>query len=121
MSAPPYEEIDPLIRGVVRVLNERLGVVTLASCAGHRRGEEAYVSFEGTPEQVSAVLKRMPFLGMRGGFIASRPFMKAIWCDVMPTEDGLVYGLRIAGDPEYARAEAIEEVEKALFGKESAG
>ena len=53
MSEVPYEEIDEPVRGLVRLLNEELGLVTIGSCGGHenpRRGQapegEFWVSIE---------------------------------------------------------------------------
>jgi len=41
----PWEEIDPEIKDLVMEMNYLEGIVTLASCQGHKRYDQAFVTF----------------------------------------------------------------------------
>jgi hypothetical protein len=112
----PYEAIDPLVRGIVRVLNEEWGVRTAWSCSGHGPMEDAYISFTvESHDTIRELLAALPFSGWRSGFVDSRPVAKVVWTTVCLADDGaLRYDLRMSGYPEYMRKELIGEVEAAL-------
>jgi hypothetical protein len=112
----PYEEIDPLVRGLVRVLNEEWELETSWSCGGHSPGEEAYVSFRAPDqERVRELLSALPFAGWSAGFAENRPVAKVVWTTVAVDDSGVLrYDLRMSGIPEYARKELIGEIEVAL-------
>ncbi len=114
--ATPYESIDPEVRRLVRLINERPGLHTEWSCAGHALGEEAYVSFTAdSQDAVAALLGAMPFVGWNAGFAENRPIAKVIWMTLGRADEGrLRYDLRLGGYPEFARKELICEVEHAL-------
>ena len=115
-DAVPYEDIDPEIRGLVRLINTMPGLRSQFSCAGHAEGDEAYVAFfADTPGAVAGLLSRLPFMGWRCGFAHNRPISKIIWMTVSRTDAGeLRYELRLGGTPTYARQELLGEVESAL-------
>ena len=115
LTMVPYDDLDPLVRELVRVLNEIWGLRTTASCQGHGYDEVAYVSFVSADlDTVRALLSALPLLGWRGGFAWNRPVAKAVWVTASPDSSGLRFDLTLSGYPEYARKELIVEVESCL-------
>lgn len=115
-SSIPYDQIDPLVRELVRILNDEWEIETTWSCSGHVPEEEAYVSFRAPcEEKLREFLRALPFYGWSAGFVGGRPMAKAVWTMVaIDGEGNLRYDLRMSGTPEYARKELIGEIEAAL-------
>ncbi len=112
----PYEDIDPEIRPLVRLLNDIPGISTRWSCAGHDRPCEGYVSFEAASQDaLAAMAAALPRMGFRGTLTNNH--LEASSIDLIVEVDAnrrLRYSLRISGDPPYAQRRALDEVERAL-------
>lgn len=112
----PYEEIDPTIRGLVRLINQFPGLYTTDSCAGHRAGEPCYISVGAeTQDAFLNLIRALPFWGHRGGFVNTMPWINVIWAWVMPGEEtALSYVLHLEGHPLHAQRELIGQAEESL-------
>lgn len=112
----PYEEIDPEIRRLVRLMNELPGIHTLFSCAGHRGNEETYVSFIAEQQaDLGALLRTLPFTGAQTALIANHLEYKTLTVTAGLDLDGLlVYHLGIGGRPRYIQRQLLAEVEERL-------
>jgi hypothetical protein len=111
----PYEDIDVEVRRLVRLMNGLPGIRTVGSCAGHSVEEAAEISFlADSQDSVMGLLVALPFLGWRGGFDCNRPRWAAVSVDLSLAESGIVYHLRLAGFPSYAKLELVGAVEGSL-------
>lgn len=112
---PPYDAIDCEIRRLVYLINQFAGVSTVASCAGHKQGDETEIVFIGdSHESVSALIEEMPFWGLRAGFANNQPQSEIIWGTFAILKDRLTYTLRIGGSPHSVQRRLIGEVEESL-------
>lgn len=112
----PYEDIDPEIRGLVKILNDVPGLRTEHSCVGHEIDEEAYVTLIAENQTVVAnLLAALPFWGWKASFADNRPISKVIWTTVDLKPNGEVrYTLRLGGFPVYQKKELIVEIERSI-------
>jgi len=138
MSGPriPWDEIDPEIRPLVRLLNDQPGVKTLHSCAGHE--EESmpwrtlgYVSFVvDSLNSLNALIRAIGkeiLNGYQRGFTCSpvRIAAESIFrtarmeCHELANQGGPVFTLNIVGNPLWAQREALHAIEAALSSKEA--
>lgn len=116
MSAIPWGAIDAEIRPLVRLLNDRPGLRTLYSCAGHAEGEEAYVTFTACCQgALNALLAALPFHGARSALVANRfEYRTLVVAARIDLNGHLVYDVRVGGNPQYIQRQLLGEVERAL-------
>jgi hypothetical protein len=112
----PYEQIDCEIRLLVRLINRFPGIRSEYSCAGHKEGDEGYVTFSAeSQEALSGLVTALPPLTWSGGLLANRFQWRSITLNVTIAPDGrLRYNLRFAGDPQYVQRRLIGEMEATL-------
>lgn len=114
-----YEEIDPLVRGLVEFINLFPGICTVSSCAGHEPMAESYVTFKAeTLADLHHLMRALPFIGERSGMWGAKHFHAVIY--IMADLDG--FSLRMAGWPgRYVHRRLIGEMECSLANSLSAG
>jgi hypothetical protein len=112
----PYDRIDPLIRPLVPILNEKFGIRTLWSCSGHGRNDEAYITFVSDDNSKTAHILQSVSPLTRIEMRQNAPVVKCVWCQLTtnPGSKNLWHNLRIYGDPDWARKELIAEIEDTL-------
>jgi hypothetical protein len=112
----PYDEIDLEIRSIVRLLNQREGISSICSCAGHKAGDEAEIGLRIDSEAaLSRLFDDLPLVGLRGEFRENRPVVQMVYVVVESFRGRPLYKIRLAGQPFYAQRELLASLESALF------
>lgn len=124
----PWDEIDPEIRPIVRLLNEQPGVETLYSCAGHETDPgqlSGYVTMhidtledlQGLVRKIGPRVLTMCYMWTRRADrpYPTRDFLSSAYIECHELDEhGVVFTLHIEGQPMWAQRTKIEKIELAL-------
>jgi hypothetical protein len=108
----PWAEIDPLLRGLVELLNLFPGIRTFSSCAGHEPYTETEIRFAARSlPDLRRLMRALPFLGSRASTWMGRPVFSGIY--ITAELDG--FHLRLSSSPNgFHLRRLVGEIECAL-------
>lgn len=112
LKAVPWADIDPLLRGMVELLNLFPGIRTFSSCAGHEPYIETEIKFAARSlSDLRRLMRALPFLGSRSRMWMGKPIFSAIY--IAAELDG--FCMRISSSPNgFHLRRLVGEIECAL-------
>lgn len=121
----PWDEIDPEIEPLVRLLNKQPGIRTLYSCAGHNsdsysssRGIYGYVTMTiDTLDNLICLVRKLGIKILTGWLTEDRLSEAYIECRELHDDDNvpfIVFTLHIKGQPLWVQRKKLMKIEKAL-------